>query len=768
MAQHREVKDSLIFNEEPSKNKNEQNKKKTDINDKQKSDNKGNEEHSFYNKQDSSEKNWFKRHLKAIIIIFIIFIILLALGLGLGLGLSNKKEPNQICIGGVCYRKEQIKEYIIDKQSRPAQYETKYLKDNSVIWAYQILINDDLGSQKDLDDAENKADNQINDEKDTYRDEYGNDWKDEWEQNLLSKGFDTEGQYRTNLISTSLLSSISDITTSDTYLYFDDKTDSNSKKYRSTLETGSSRYYALNGDYQQETILYDDPILNKTVINHQFLFDFYQKIYKPISYEDILIPFTFETPLKNGLISGTDSFALTVDNVDDIWVFLADLAVISYQAINGASIDDWEFLDFKNPDYTSSPSFTDSGVTTLSDSIASNSTVSLILMEIYGNLISENYNNPDFDLNTYDSSQMFQYYYSFHEEVALEYRDVFKDIYGAYGETLPITNLNKYRFFIPAYGATTSDGNTWSDDPLPSTDIDKYNSINDTFSGENTDTYISNLTSATAGAQVVAQINKGFYAKVDSTTNLISKEDRQIFYHLTIPTINYYNYDGTSFTFSNVKANITDSNANIDNSIIYEDDYYLTQSIDGMHLVHNNVLNQNDPTLISDAQVMLAYQLDQKLLQSNPNPISQLYQYDYDILSSYQSWLSLVANDLIFNQYLNYVNNTYNLDGGEFSDAEKSAFEEGEDLDWDLESDPSEILNQFYNQLLWDDISKTTSQVARSNNFFEDYGSIYLNNFDIYNWDASLHQLLSYFSFEGDSYELKTIDQLYDSGNLSN
>lgn len=766
MAQHREVKDSLIFNEDILKNKDEQSKKKTEI--KEKESNKEKNDHSFYEDKNNSDKGWFRRHLKAIIIIFIIFIILLALGLGLGLGLSNKKSLDRICIGGKCYTKEAIQEYI-DKQSNPAQYETKYLKDNSVIWAYQILIDDDLGSQKNLDDAENKADNQISDEKDTYRDQYGDDWKDKWDENLLSKGFDTEGQYRSNLIANSLLSSISNIITSDTYLYFDDNTDPNTKKYRSTLETESSkRYYALNGDYNQQEILYDDPILNQTVLNHQFLFDFYQKIYQPISYEDILIPFTFESPIKNGLVSETQSFALTADNIDDVWIFLSDLAVISYQAVNGSGIDDWEFLDFKNPDYVSTPTFTDSGVTDLSSSIGNSSTVSLVLMEIYGNLISQNYTNPDFDTSIYNSqSGMFDYYYSFHEELALEYRDVFKDIYSAYGETLPITALNKDKFFIPAYGSETTDGITWTDDSLPITDFDKYNSIDDTFNGENTDTYISNLTGTTAGSQVVAQVNKGFYAKVDSTTNLISETDRQIFYHLQIPTINHYSYDGTTFTFNNVKADIIDNDL-IDNDLIIEEDYYLTQSIDGIHLVHNNVLNENDPAEISDAQVMLAYQLDQKLLENNPNSIYQLYQYDYDILSSYQSWLSSEANDIIFNQYLNYINDTYNFDGGEFSDEEVNEFKNGEDLDWDLKSDPNSILNQFYNQILWDDISKTTSQVARSNNFFDTYGSIYLDGFDINNWDASLHQLLSYFSFDGDKYELKTIDQLYNSGNLSN
>lgn len=768
MAQHREVKDSLIFNEEILKNKDEQSKKKTELKEKE-ADKKEKTEHSFYDDKNNSDKNWFRRHLKAIIIIFIIFIILLALGLGLGFGLSNNKSSNGFWFHGKFYTKEEVQEYIIDKQSDPSQYETKYLKDNSVIWAYKILIDDDLGSQKNLDDAENKADNQINDEKDTYHDQYGDDWRNKWDQNLLSKGFDTEGQYRNNLIANSLLSSVSDITTSDTYLYFDNNTDPNTKKYRSTLQTDSSqRYYALNGDYTQQKILYDDPILNQTVLNHQFLFDFYQKIYKPISYEDILIPFTFESPIRDGLVSQTQSFALTTDNIDDVWVFLSDLAVISYQALNGSGIDDWEFLDFKNPDYISSPTFTDSGITNLSSSIGNNSTVSLILMEVYGNLISQNYTNPDFDSSIYNSQTgMFDYYYSFHEELALEYRDVFKDIYSAYGETLPITALNKYNFFIPAYGSETTDGKVWNDDSLPISDLDKYNSINDTFDGENTDTYISNLTGQTAGSQVVAQINKGFYAKVNSSTDLISDTDRQIFYHLQIPTINHYNYDGTSFIFNNVKADINDPDV-IDNSAIVEEDYYLTQSIDGMHLIHNNVSNQNDVNEISDAQVMLAYQLDQDLLKNNPNSISQLYQYDYDVLSSYESWLSTEANDIIFNQYLNYINNTYNLDGGTFDDQEINALKDGEDLDWDLKSDPTSILNKFYNQILWDDISKTTSQVSRSNDFFDTYGGIYLDGFDIDNWDASLHQLLSYFSFDGDNYELKTIDQLYSSGNLSN
>jgi hypothetical protein len=56
-----------------------------------------------------------------------------------------------------------------------------------------------------------------------------------------------------------------------------------------------------------------------------------------------------------------------------------------------------------------------------------------------------------------------------------------------------------------------------------------------------------------------------------------------------------------------------------------------------MHLVHDNVFNDQEESGISDAQVMLSYQLDQKLLQNNPDSISQLYQYQYDIIESYQS-----------------------------------------------------------------------------------------------------------------------------------
>lgn len=775
MTPQREVKDSLIFKDDDPKNKDDQakvksNTKKESTEPKKENDKK--DDHSFYDKKNHSEqKNWFKRHLKMIIIILIILIILLGLGLGLGLGLSNKGKPGGIWIRDEFYTTEEIEEYIIENQNDPAQYETNYLKDNSVIWGYQTLIDNGLGSKKDLDNAENKADNQISDEKDTYRDQYGNDWKKEWNKNLLSLGFDTEEQYRNNLISESLLSSISTILTEDTYIYFNDSTDPLTKKYRSTLETPSSRYYALNGDFNQPTIFYDDPVLDQTVINHQFLFDFYQKIYKPIDYEDILIPLTFEKPEREGLTSGTESFALTTDNIDDVWVFLADLAVISYQNIYETTIDDWEFLDFNNTDYSTAPTFTDSGVTTLSDSVSANSTVSLILMETYGNLISQNYSNPDFDLDIYNSSKMFSRYYSFFEEVGIEYRDVFKDIFGPSAETFPITNLNKYQYFIPGYGATSeiddNDNVIWTNEPLPETNQERYDFINQTFDGEYTDIYINNLTGQTGGNQVVAQVNKGFYAQVFDSSNLIDNDDRQIFYYLQIPTINHYSYDSTTgFTFSNVKANI--SADNIDNSTNIEEDYYLTQSIDGMHLVHDNVFNDQNQSAISDAQVMLAYQLDQKLLQNNPDSISQLYQYQYDIIESYQSWLTSNAKDIIFNQYLNYLNQTYNTDGGQFTDQEKSALEKGEDLDWDLKADPNDILGQFYNQVLWNDISKTTSQVSRSNDFFEKYGDIYLSDFDVASWNASLHNLLSYFSFEGNDFELKTIDQLYQSGNLSN
>jgi hypothetical protein len=77
-------------------------------------------------------------------------------------------------------------------------------------------------------------------------------------------------------------------------------------------------------------------------------------------------------------------------------------------------------------------------------------------MEVYDNLISENYqSNSDFDNNEYNSSLMFSRYYAFFEEVGLEYRDVFKDIFAPSAETFPITNLNKYQYFIPGYGATT-------------------------------------------------------------------------------------------------------------------------------------------------------------------------------------------------------------------------------------------------------------------------------------------------------------------------
>ena len=776
MTPQREVKDSLIFKDNDPKNKDDQakvknNTKKENIEPKKESEKK--DDHSFYDKKDHSEqKNWFRRHLKLLIIILIIFIILLALGLGLGLGLSNKEEKSGIKFGDEYYTLEQIEEFIIDNQNDPAQYETNYLKDNAVVWGYKVLIDKGLGSKKDLDNAENKADNQISDEKDTYRDQYGNDWKKEWNKNLLSLGFDTEDQYRNNLISESLLSSISTILTEDTYIYFDDSTDPLTKKYRSTLETPSSRYYGFNGDFNQQTIFYDDPILNKTVINHQFLFDLYQKIYKPINYEDILIPFTFENPDRDGLTSKTESFALTTDNIDDVWVFLADLAVISYQNIYNTSIDDWEFLDFNNTDYSSAPTFTDSGVTSLSDSVSANSTVSLVLMEVYDNLISENYqSNSDFDNNEYNSSLMFSRYYAFFEEVGLEYRDVFKDIFAPSAETFPITNLNKYQYFIPGYGATTeidsNDNVIWTYDSLPTTDQERYDYINQTFDGEYTDVYINNLTGQTGGNQVVAQVNKGFYAQVFDYSNLIDNTDRQIFYHLQIPTINHYNYDQTTgFTFSNVKSNIT--NDKIDNNTNIEEDYYLTQSIDGMHLVHDNVFNDQEESGISDAQVMLSYQLDQKLLQNNPDSISQLYQYQYDIIESYQSWLTTNAKDIIFNQYLNYLDQTYNPDGNEFTDQEKSALENGEDLDWELKADPNEILGQFYNQVFWNDISKTTTQVARSNDFFDKYGDIYLGDFDVANWNANLHNLLSYFSFEGNDFELKTIDQIYQSGNLSN
>ncbi|BDV02218.1 MAG: hypothetical protein HPAVJP_1070 [Candidatus Hepatoplasma vulgare] len=659
----------------------------------------------------SKKKKWI------IIVLIVIFVLALGLGLGLGLGLKDSEENSSGFPGPDN----------IDTDMK----EVETLKQQAAGWAYNQLyytygLIDESDYNKKIDKVEKDVDNQIDNEKESYRDQYGDNWEEEWDKYLTEQGYDDEEEYKDALISESLKNETDDIIINNLLrqIIIEDDSSDVTYHYKSTIPDADSTnaYWVIDNG---ETPLGDG---NVHSVNGEALYEGYINLTNPISYYDLLIPFTMNgLNSYNGLYGNRIVFDSdgTTTNLKTAWDIAADYYLSWYQtSLDGGGTIEKNFGNYDNA----------SIVQTSLNETSDNKFTAIPLFEMF---ISDV--NTNFDWSSISESMSY-------EDVAENFY-LLNDIIGK-TSFLTATDVNNGREVWPGYTY-----NSGTDNSVPLESSDKADSISGVKSGKGTGTeqdYFDALLPGQidlVGLQLMRSLQE---------TNLFKNPD---------DTSNRYIYSQVPFNYNSYFYSIDENGELVgqsdfsDTTTTLEENVYLVLDSTGLHILAPTIYY--DDSIASNLEtgsnqynygdLMLIGDLDRLALDGTKEdkPPSS------NVRSNFTTWFTSVS-DLI---YLNSALNDQNFLDDYLKDVNKDG--NIDDLDLDI------IVQNFYNDFFNKQYNKFLNKCDSAISFLKEYLGLY---------DLAGYSFLTNISFIKDSlvflqhsnqYQLTSTIDILETGNLS-
>lgn len=228
---------------------------------------------------------------------------------------------------------------------------------------------------KDKENAEDKADTTIKDKKDSLKKEYGTgkSWKDEYDKFLQDSGFHTkdnggEDEWKDSLIAAEFKSKLTNEIT--------DNNEMTQKVITPTSKTGEALSYIYQSDENSgKTLVIENMTpaeriagVQSTDANQTFttedLMTLYLNTYKPILFNDTLLPFTLVKGANGteGDIQG-NHVSMTNDDVKQAVAFKKDLSAFEPAAINNGGIKSEYNITFDGAEATAAINMALAGAT---------------------------------------------------------------------------------------------------------------------------------------------------------------------------------------------------------------------------------------------------------------------------------------------------------------------------------------------------------------------------------------------------------------------
>lgn len=647
-----------------------------------------------------NQKDIKKKKTKKWVIISLILVVLLSLGFGLGFGIdwSGEEEGRNPFPGS---------ENQVDDDMNKVQT----LQEFAAYWAYDQLhdyygLVDDADYNRIVDDAKDDAENTIDNEKENYRDQYGKEWESEWDSYLIDNGYDDEDQYENSLISEQLKNETDDVILSNSYKFEQDENIYSSARYKSTLPdynsagTDNEGYWIVN---------YGEPLgEGATSLDMEMLYQGYTNLENPVSYYDILLPFTFAGKGSSDGLYGTRIEFNDVDspdNLEAIWNFASD-----YYLSWNATFNDPMLIE---KDLTSFDNVTNYQIS-LND-LADNVFVSNAMYEMFWSDFSTDFS---IDFENDDYSNLYQ-----------QQADNFYNVNDQIGNTLLLdiyTNgLNDGEEVWPGYVYNSND----ADNTIPNSVEDKVSSINDIKEGPSGGTQQNYFDQILSTQEEIIGLN--LFNALDDT-KLFTNENRNLYQEIPLNyNSKYYQIENNELTF----------NLDSENDIQKQETVYLTLDSSGIHILSPMLYfdperfetkGGEEGTDVGDysyGELMLISDLDRYSLEGSQEtkPPESLVKQNFD------SWFREVSGMIYLNQA---------LDDEEFVSEYLQDMDDNGTID---DEDLNIVIENFYNYIYNSHYQEYLNIKNNISDFSDDYSGLY--DFNAYNGDENLEILKNYLVF---------------------